>query len=96
VGSYVLSGKADADIEAIAEASLQRWGLARAEAYILKLHETFQTLADFPDIGRDASDIRPGYRTIETASHSIFYRPAGDGVMIVRVLHQHMDFRQHL
>jgi toxin ParE1/3/4 len=96
VGSYTLSGKADGDIENIAEASLQQWGLARAEQYILGLHETFQMLVEFPDLGRDASHIRPGYRKIETAGHSVFYRKTEDGILIVRVLHQSLDFERHL
>ena len=93
---YALSGKADADIEAIAEGSLQQWGLTRAEKYILGLHETFQMLVDFPDLGRDVGHIRPGYRKIETASHSVFYRKTEEGVLIVRILHQSMDFERHL
>ena len=96
MASYVLSGQADADIEAIAEDSLTRWGLARAKTYVLELHQTFQMLAEFPGLGRDASDIRPGYRKIEAAEHSVFYREMADGVLIVRVLHRHMDFGRHL
>jgi plasmid stabilization system protein ParE len=38
-GKYVLTRKADADIEAIAWFSLEQWGAARAEAYVLGLHE---------------------------------------------------------
>ncbi|HBK07703.1 MAG TPA: hypothetical protein DDZ81_17930 [Acetobacteraceae bacterium] len=53
-------------------------------------------LAEFPEIGRDASHVRPGYRKIETASHSVFYRNTPVGVVIVRVLHQRMDFARHL
>jgi toxin ParE1/3/4 len=96
MGSYTLSGEADADIETISEASLQQWGLISAEKYILGLHAAFQRLAAFPDLGRDASHIRRGYRKIETASHSVFYRKTEDGVLIVRVLHQRMDFGRHL
>jgi toxin ParE1/3/4 len=96
VGNYTLSREADADIESIAEASLRQWGLTSAEKYILGLHETFQMLVEFPDLGRDASHIRPGYRKIETASHSVFYRKIGADVLIVRVLHQRMDFGRHL
>jgi hypothetical protein len=36
VASYSLSGEADADIEAIAQASLRQWGLARGEKYVLE------------------------------------------------------------
>lgn len=96
MASYVLSRKAAADVEAIAEYSLQQWGLARAERYVLGLHETFRTLADFPDLGHDASDIRAAYRRIDTASHAVFYRKTADGVLIVRILHQHMDFGRRL
>lgn len=96
MGSYVLSRRADTDIEAIAETSLRHWGLARAEQYIMGLHETFHMLAEFPELGRDAGEIRPGYRKIETASHSIFYRKTETGVLIMRVLHQNMDFGRHL
>jgi len=96
VGRYVLSAKADADIEAIAETSLQGWGFARSEKYILGLHQTFRMLAEFPDLGRDASHIRAGYRKIETASHSVFYRKTDYGVLIMRILHQRMDFGRHL
>lgn len=96
VGNYVLSRQADSDIVAIAEESLLRWGAGAAETYLLGLHDTFRMLSAFPEIGRDASHIRPGYRKIETASHSVFYRNTPDGVLIVRVLHQRMDFERHL
>ncbi len=96
MGSYTLSGEADADIEAIAQNSVQQWGIARAETYILGLHQAFQLLADFPDMGRDASHIRPGYLQMATVSHAVFYRKTGGGILIVRVLHQRMDFRRHL
>jgi plasmid stabilization system protein ParE len=62
VGNYRLSGEADADVEEIAETSLQPhcnltatslqyWGLARAERSVFDLRAAFQRLADFPDWG---------------------------------------------
>ena len=71
-------------------------GLARAEYYILSLHEAFERLAEFPDMGRNDDEIRPGYLQIESASHAIFYRKTETGILIVRVLHERMDFRRHL
>jgi plasmid stabilization system protein ParE len=50
IGSYTLSRKADADVQDIAEESVKRWGLARAEQYILALHEAFERLAKFPNL----------------------------------------------
>jgi toxin ParE1/3/4 len=69
--------------------------LTRAEQYVLGLHEMFRMLAEFLDLGRDASDIRAGYRKIETASNLVFSRKTLEGVLIVRVLHQHMDLGRH-
>jgi len=92
---YKLSGKADGDLVAIARASILQWGVKRAEAYVLGLHETFQQLSEFPDIGQDASAIRTGYMKMECNSHIVFYRKIADGILIVRVLHGHMDFRRH-
>ncbi len=96
MGSYTLSEAADEDIEAIARSSLEQWGVTRAEMYVLGLHAAFERLAEFPDLGRDANVIHPGYRRIETGRHVVFYRPTGHGVLIVRVLHDRMDFRRHL
>ncbi len=39
MATYILSGEADIDIQDIAESSIQQWGLARAEKYVLGLHE---------------------------------------------------------
>ncbi len=39
--------------------------------------------------------IRAGYRRIEAETHSVFCRKTKDGVLIVRVLHQTMDFGRH-
>ena len=63
---YTLSRQAAADIEHIARESAKQWGLARAEDYILGLHQSFECLADLRSIGRDAGHIRVGYRQMET------------------------------
>lgn len=96
MSSYTLSGAADADIEAISRDSIGRWGLARAEDYILGLHRVLETLAAFPEAGRDVGELRPGYRRFEHERHSIFYRQIEDGILVVRVLHQRMQPRRHL
>lgn len=94
--SYVLSKEADEDIVLIAQASLARWGLVQAEQYVLGLHEAFERLAQFPDLGREANDIQPGYLHLENASHSIFYKKIAQGIWIIRVLHERMDFARRL
>jgi toxin ParE1/3/4 len=96
MGSYTLSQRADEDILQIARSSAQHWGALRTERYILGLHAACERLAEYPDIGRKIDNIRPGYLQMESASHAIFYRKTGTGILIVRVLHERMDVKRHL
>ena len=70
--SYALSQKADEDIATIARDSVEKWGLARAERYVLELHDAFERLSEFPDMGRRVDEVRPGYLQWGSASHVIF------------------------
>ncbi len=63
---------------------------------MIELHRAFDRLAEFPDIGRHASNIHPGYWQMDFTSHAIFYRSIESGILIVRVLHARMDFARHL
>lgn len=96
MADYALSRKADADIQEIASYSVRNWSLARAEAYILRLHEAFQRLAESPHLGRNIDELRKGYFRYEHESHVVFYKHSGRGILIVRVLHKSMDVKRHL
>lgn len=41
-------------------------------------------------MGVAAEDIRYGYRRFPHESHVIFYKATRTGILVVRVLHQHM------
>ena len=60
------------------------------------IQRTLAMLADDPRLGRPCDDIRAGYRKFRVGSHFVFYRVIEDGIDVVRVLHQAMDFEQHL
>jgi len=94
--SYVLSARSEADIESIAQTSLEQWGVVRAEQYVLALHALFQRLAEFPELGREMDHIRAGLLRMRSGSHLVFYRKTSIGVRIVRILHQRMDFERRL
>jgi toxin ParE1/3/4 len=96
MASYTLTGAAAADINQIVKDSIARWGRLRGEKYFRALCDSFQRLAEFSDIGSDAGDIRPGYMKMRSGGHVAFYRKTDDGIVIVRVLHERMDFEQHL
>ena len=47
--------------------------------------------AELPLMGRPRNDLRPGLRSFVVHPYTIFYRPAGDTIEVVRVLHGRRD-----
>lgn len=93
---YVLSPAARADLDDIWDYGEATWGAAQAEAYIRSLQRAVQTVASDPRRGRNCSKVRAGYFKFAAGVHMLFYRLTDDGVSIVRILHQSMDFDRHL
>ncbi len=96
MASFRLSQRARHDIAGITRHSARQWGTARGKAYVAHPEATFSRLAEFPLLGRDVSFLRPGYRQMETARHTVFYRTTEGGILIIRVLHQSMLPNLHL
>ncbi len=95
MAEYVLSNKADADLEEIYAYSHRTFGEARADAYFLSLRDCLQTLADNPRLGRHADHLHAGLRCHSHGRHLIYYLIERPGVFVVRVLHEAMDAPQH-
>lgn len=88
---------AAADLDEIWDYTADRWGIDQAERYIGAIRDICAALARGEATGRDASDIRPGYRRALCGRHLIFYRLRDDGrVEVVRILHQRTDVRSRL
>lgn len=96
MADFYLRPKAVSDLEEIWDYTVRVWDEDQAERYLRLLNVGFIDLAIKPDLGRSCDDIRPGYRVFRVASHAIFYREMKQGIEIVRVLHQSMDFERHL
>lgn len=89
---FQLSRKAKSDLKEIALFTSHRWGREQRNVYLKQLDETFSLLAENPDIGKDCSDIRNGYRKFPHGSHIIFYIQASNQkIRIIRILHKNMD-----
>jgi len=52
-----------------------------------QLHERFDLLLKYPNMGESQERYRPGLRSVVEGSYIIFYRPVHDGILIYRVLH---------
>jgi toxin ParE1/3/4 len=93
---YVLSPRAQADIDEIWDYTAERWDVEQAERYSRELQLAIETVASDPQRGRRCDQIRPGYRKYPAGAHVIFFRIVSNGIDVVRVLHQRMDFERHL
>jgi toxin ParE1/3/4 len=96
VRTILLTPRAKADIDDIWSHSQAQWGEERTERYIRDLWRSAERLADDPRRGRPCDEIRPGYIRHAAGSHVIFARLHGDTLIVVRILHQRMDFDRHL
>jgi toxin ParE1/3/4 len=93
---FVLSPRAQADIDDIWAYTIEHWGERQAEIYIRLIKAAVDAIATDPDVGRPCDDVRPGYRRYAVGSHLLFYRVTAAAVIVVRILHQRMDVERHL
>lgn len=93
---YVLSPRAQADIEDIWFYTVKHWSVDQAERYLRLIQIEIGNLASDPLRGRACDEIRLGYRKSHAGAHVIFYRVEDRRIDVVRILHQRMDFERHL
>jgi toxin ParE1/3/4 len=96
MAAYRLSAAADADFANIIEFGIFRFGVSQVRLYVSELEQHLAALATNSSIGRYASEVANGMRRFSFGAHVIFYQQDGSGILIVRVLHQSMDFHRHL
>lgn len=92
----LFSRRADNDLVLIAEYTILEFGEEQARKYQGQLNACFASLLDNPHLGQSAHEVMPKLRRIRQGAHVIFYIPAPESVLIVRVLHHSMDFERHL
>ncbi len=65
--------------------------MAVADRFLDSLQNTCLTLAGSPGMGRLRTELAPDLRSFPVGEYVIFYRPAGEGIDLVRVLHGKRD-----
>ena len=93
---YKLSRKAEIDLAELYEFGVYKFGLPQAQKYFLGMHDVFQVLGENPNLGRDASEFIENLKRFTYESHTIFYLQVADGLFILRVLSQRMDYDSNL
>ncbi len=92
----VLSPRAQSDLDEIWNYTAARWNDDQGERYIRDIWQAVEAVAGDPRKGRVCDEIRLGYRKHPVGSHVIFYRVSKDAIVVIRILHQRMDFERHL
>lgn len=64
---------------------------ANADRFLDRLEETARKLAEFKHMGSERSELAEGLKSFPYERYVIFYRDAGAGVELVRVLHGARD-----
>jgi toxin ParE1/3/4 len=95
IESYSLRQQAQDDLESIWVYSYHEWGVEQADQYIRTLLSRFSWLSENPQLGKQRADLKPGYYCFPEGMHLIFYKITRDGIDIIGVPHQSMDFCTH-
>lgn len=89
-GRYELTDQADQDLLDAAY-YIGRDSVEAADRWIERMHHTFERLAQFPQMGRERTELAPHLRSFPSGSYIIFYRATDAGIEIIRVLHGARD-----
>ncbi|QBE49119.1 type II toxin-antitoxin system RelE/ParE family toxin [Leucobacter triazinivorans] len=93
---YRLTPAARRDLSSIWDFTRESWDVRQAETYVIEIRAAIERIADDPGRGRACDEIREGYRRYGIGSHLLFYIERGEGVDVIRILHQRMDPTRHL
>ena len=92
----VLAEIARADLASIRRFSTRSWGRDQTSRYIDARRDTMKGIVRGTVVTRARDDLRPGILMAASGRHSIFFEADGSRILVVRVLHDRMDYRRHL
>jgi toxin ParE1/3/4 len=90
-----LTAIAHADLKSIRRYSDRRWGREQTDRYLSDVRDTMKRLVVGTATGRPRDDLRQGVHMITSGRHCIFEQN-DTRVLVIRVLHERMDFPRHL
>lgn len=93
---FELSRQAAADLDAIADYTVDRWGTDQAKVYLDALQARLTQLAYQPLLGRRRDELASGLLCFPFESHVVFYCATKFGIAVVRILHKRQDPLRHI
>ena len=89
------SGRAEADLEAIYDYTIERWSRAQARTYLMSIRDGVQAILDDRTHVRTIPE-REGVMMTRVQSHYLIFTKQDDVLKIRRVLHVNMDLMAHI
>ena len=96
MSGYKLTPLAEQDYYNILDFTLEKWDYPQYKKYRDILRNAFARIAKMPLLGKHREELPPQYYSYHVGRHMIFYRVAEEGIEIVRILHDRMDFKRYL
>jgi toxin ParE1/3/4 len=94
---YLISEKANQDIEKIWLYTFENWPLEQADRFYNLILDEIEFISENFESGKSVDYIKKGYRSSIVKSHIIFYRKSRRNIVeIIRVLHQKMDIENRI
>lgn len=93
---YRLTEAADRQVQDIWRYSRDRWGAARATAYLAEIDEALTKAVMTPSLLRPRSELGKGIVARKVMSHIAYGVIVDDELIVVAVLHGRMDPKRHL
>jgi toxin ParE1/3/4 len=93
---YILSPRAQSDLDGIWNYTETNWDRRQAEIYTRDIRQMIEAVVVNPRRGRPIDEIRKGYFKCPVSSHLIVYRIVGSDIDVIRILHKRMDIGRHL
>jgi toxin ParE1/3/4 len=84
------------DLEDIWHYTLEKWCVKQAEFYVREIYNEIQKLSLYPSISKPVNYNQAEYLQYKINHHVVFCRVTENELIVVRILHERMDFQQHL
>jgi len=94
---YRTTVRAKSDLREIGRFTQHRWGQKSRIEYLARMESVCGRLAANPSLGRSRDELPQGVLSFPVGRHLIIYKVEDAGqVLIIRVLHQSMDYQKNL
>jgi toxin ParE1/3/4 len=84
------------DLASIRRYSSRKWGRDQTIRYMDALRGTMKGLVYGRTVTRERDDLRSGMQMATSGRHCIFFETDESRILVVRVLHDRMDYHRHL